>query len=69
MRGITGAGWRRLATRRRDGWGLGDLFPAFKSTALESNTKKEVNGLLMSTAGLNGLDLKAFALEPTVARA
>ena len=40
-----------------------------KNSRMEFKTTKEVKELLTSAAGLKGLDLTAFVLEPAVARA
>ena len=42
---------------------------ALKASRMEFKTTKEVKELLTNAAGLKGLDLTAFVLEPAVARA
>lgn len=42
---------------------------ALKDSRMEFKTTKEVKELLTNAAGLKGVDLTAFVLEPAVARA
>lgn len=42
---------------------------ALKSSRMEFKTTQEVKALLTSAAGLTGLDLTSFVLEPALARA